>query len=90
SAIKRGDRVVTGGGILATVSKPPKGADDREIEVELAPGMKVIVLRETITAVIAPPKAANDVKSGGRGAAAQPQAGGIMGLLKGLLGKKSG
>jgi preprotein translocase subunit YajC len=58
--LKRGDRVVTGGGILATVSKPP-AADSREIEVELAPNMKVTVLRETISSVIKP-VAANDTK----------------------------
>ena len=32
--LKRGDRVVTGGGILGTVTKPPK-PEDREIEVEI-------------------------------------------------------
>lgn len=58
AALKRGDRVVTGGGIVATVSKPPKD-DDREIEVEIAPNTRVTVLRETITTVIKP-VAAND------------------------------
>jgi len=56
--LKRGDRVVTGGGILGTVSKPPK-AEEREIEVEIAPNLKVTVLRETITSVLKP-QAAND------------------------------
>jgi preprotein translocase subunit YajC len=59
SDLKRGDRVVTGGGILATVTKPPK-AEDREIEVELAPNLRVTVLRDTISSVIKP-VAANDV-----------------------------
>jgi preprotein translocase subunit YajC len=58
SELKRGDRVVTGGGILATVTKPPK-AEDREIEVELAANLRVLVLRETISSVIKP-VAAND------------------------------
>jgi len=58
--LKRGDRVVTGGGILATVSKPP-AADSREIELELAPNVKVSVLRETIASVIKPVPA-NDAK----------------------------
>lgn len=60
SELKRGDRVVTGGGILATVTKPPK-PEDREIEVELAPNMRVVVLRETIASVVKP-VAANDAK----------------------------
>jgi len=57
--LKRGDRVITGGGFLATVGKAPK-PEDREIEVDLAPNIRVTVLRETITAVIKPPAAAND------------------------------
>ncbi len=58
--LKRNDKIVTGGGILGTVSKPPAD-DSREIEVEIAPGVKVIVLRETIASVIVP-KPANDTK----------------------------
>ena len=60
SAVKRGDKVITGGGILGTVVKAPE-ADVREIEIEIAPGVKVQVLRETITGVVQP-KAANDSK----------------------------
>ena len=56
--LKRGDRVVTGGGIVATVTKGPK-AEDREIEVEIAANTRVIVMRETITSVLKP-QAAND------------------------------
>lgn len=57
--LKRGDRVVTGGGILATVTKPPR-PEDREIEVEIAPTLRVLVLRETISSVVKP-VAANDI-----------------------------
>jgi preprotein translocase subunit YajC len=59
AAIKRGDRVVTGGGILGTVQKIKDGSN--EVEVELGPNMRVTVLRETITQVIKP-IAANDAK----------------------------
>ncbi len=58
--LKRNDRVITGGGIIGTVSKPPT-ADSREIEVEIAPGIKITVLRETIASVITPTPA-NDSK----------------------------
>jgi preprotein translocase subunit YajC len=51
--LKRGDKVVTGGGILGTVTRPPK-AEDREIEVELAPNLRVMVMRETISSVVKP------------------------------------
>lgn len=67
-ALKRGDRVVTGGGILGTISRVPMVQDKdgkqvagQEIEVEIAPNLKVTVLRETITTVIKP-VAANDSK----------------------------
>lgn len=59
AALKRNDRVVTSGGIVATVVKVRDGA--REIEVEIAPNVRVTVLRETISSVYVPTPA-NDVK----------------------------
>ena len=68
AALKRGDKVVTGGGILGTVQRVPmvndkdgKQVPSSEIEVEIAPNLKVTVLRETITTVIKP-AVANDTK----------------------------
>ena len=61
STLKRNDKVITGGGIIATVSKPPAD-DSREIELEISPGIKITVLRETIASVVQPPKPANDSK----------------------------
>jgi preprotein translocase subunit YajC len=62
AAIKRGDKVLTAGGIIATVQKSRDGSN--EVEVEIAPNVRVIVLRETITQVMTPgtPAAANDTK----------------------------
>jgi preprotein translocase subunit YajC len=62
AAVKRGDRVLTSGGIVGTVQKARDGAS--EIEVEIAPNVRVTVLRETLTQVLtAPaPAAANDSK----------------------------
>ncbi|HEY4174990.1 MAG TPA: preprotein translocase subunit YajC, partial [Rhodopila sp.] len=61
SALKRGDKVVTGGGILGVVQKVPMVQDkdgkqiaSNEIEVEIAPNLRVTVLRETITSVVKP------------------------------------
>jgi preprotein translocase subunit YajC len=59
AAIRRGDRVVTAGGILATVQRVKEGSN--EIEVEIAPNVRVLVIRETITSVLKP-VAANDAK----------------------------
>ena len=68
SALKRGDRVVTGGGIVGVVSRVPpaseaggKPAPSSEVEVEIAPNIKVMVVRDTITSVLRP-SAANDTK----------------------------
>jgi preprotein translocase subunit YajC len=57
AALKRGDRVVTSGGIIGTVKKVNEGAT--EIDVEIAPNVTVSVVRSTITTVINP-VAAND------------------------------
>ena len=59
AGVKRGDRVITAGGILGTVQKTREGSN--EIEVEIAPNLKVTVLRETIASVVKP-VAANDSK----------------------------
>ena len=64
AALRRGDRVVTGGGILATVQRVKEGSD--EIEVEIAANVRVTVMRDTITTVVKPavtkPVVANDAK----------------------------
>ena len=51
-ALRRGDRVVTGGGILGTVSKV---VSPEEVEIDIASGVRVKVLRSTITSVLAKP-----------------------------------
>ena len=51
-ALRRGDRVVTGGGILGTVSKV---VSPEEVEVDIASGVRVKVLRSTIASVLAKP-----------------------------------
>ncbi len=58
-ALKRGDKVITSGGIVAKVSKI---IDDNEVEVEIASDVKVRVIRSTITQVQGKPAPANDDK----------------------------
>ncbi|MEQ9259056.1 MAG: preprotein translocase subunit YajC [Roseovarius sp.] len=48
-ALRRGDQVVTQGGLIGKVSKVK---DDDEIEVEIATGVKVRVVKSTITQVL--------------------------------------
>ncbi len=47
-ALRRGDQVVTQGGLIGKVTKVK---DDNEVEVELAEGVKVRVVRSTIAQV---------------------------------------
>jgi preprotein translocase subunit YajC len=49
-ALRRGDRVVTGGGIIGTIAKV---VSDDEVLVEIADGLRVRVVRSTITGVTA-------------------------------------
>ena len=57
SQLKRGDRVVTGGGLVAKITNVKEGSD--EIEAEIAPNVRVTLVRTTIGSVIRP-QAAND------------------------------
>src|SRR3954452_20840882 len=52
SALKRGDRVVTGGGIIGTVQRVRGGSN--EVEVKIPPNLRVTVLPETIASVVKP------------------------------------
>ncbi|GAA4485114.1 hypothetical protein GCM10023157_29400 [Gluconacetobacter asukensis] len=59
AAVRRGDRVLTAGGIVGVVQKVRD--DSNELEVEIAPNVRVTVLRETLTSVItSTAKPAND------------------------------
>ncbi len=69
--LRRGDRVVTAGGIVGKVSRAP---EEGEVEIEIAENVRVKVVRETISQVLqksappsgSPPSPANeDSKSGG-------------------------
>ena len=49
AAVRKGDQVVTQGGLLGKVSKVK---DDNEIEVEIATGVKVRVVKSTLSQVV--------------------------------------
>ncbi len=61
AALSKGDEVVTAGGIVGKVAK----VDDAELQVEIATGVKVRVMRATVSEVRSrtQPKPANDTKS---------------------------
>ena len=58
AAVKKGDKVVTGGGLIGRVTK----VGESEVEVELGQGIKVTAVKSTLTQVIDPVQAkpAND------------------------------
>ena len=53
-ALRRGDRVVTGGGIIGTVARVDN-PEAEEVVVEIAENVRVRVVRSTITTVVAKP-----------------------------------
>jgi preprotein translocase subunit YajC len=80
SALKRGDRVLTAGGIIGSVVK----VEDAELLVEIAKDVRVRVARTTISDVLSKPQPA--------GEAARPAGGTTAGakssLMSQLFGKK--
>ncbi len=58
--LRRGDRIVTAGGIIGTVTRV--GADD-EVIVEIAEGVRVRVVRSTVTTVLAKTEPARAAKA---------------------------
>lgn len=85
--IRRGDRIVTGGGIMGEVTK----VNDGELTVEIAENVKVKVQRELVSTVVSKTEPASGDK-GGKGSqsgAANDEggsSGGGGGMLKNLLG----
>ncbi len=74
AAIRRNDRVVTGGGIVGTVTKV--SADDNELTVEIADKVRVKVLRGTISEVLSKPDPA--ARKTAKPGAAEERKGGLM------------
>lgn len=74
--LKRGDQVITGGGILGKVTKVNS---ETEVTVEIADDIRVTLARGTINAVVSKQDGSAAANDGGR--PAQP-----MGLLGGMFG----
>ena len=76
AALRRGDRVVTAGGIMGTVARV---SNEHEVLVEIAEGVRVRMVRSQITDVLSKPQP-------GQAAAPASQHGG-GGILGGLFGR---
>jgi len=61
SGVKRGDRVVTGGGIIGLVTKV---IGDNELQVELADGVRVRIIKATITDILTRGESVRGAKDG--------------------------
>ena len=86
SAIRRGDKVVTGGGIMGIVTKVN---DDNEVTVEITKDIKVRVRRHLIHEVLSkmePVKAVDKSKDASNDSSSQQ---GPLSGLKKLIGGKS-
>ena len=84
AAIRRGDRIVTGGGLIGTVSKV---SGDGEVLVDLAEGVRVRVVRSTIASVIGRGEPAT--AKGGKDAGDDDEADGASAGDKAKAGGKS-
>ncbi len=84
SAVRRGDRIVTGGGIIGTVTKITE--NESEIQVEIATGVKVKVKRELISTVLSKTEPQASKKAANEDAAAKDESGGNP--LKKIFGGK--
>ncbi len=88
--VKRGDRVITGGGIIGTVTRIK---DNDELVVEIADGVKISVLRGTLSDVInrsEPAGSSGGGKSAGGPTVVGPGGAKPGGLLGGLFGGLGG
>jgi len=86
-ALRRGDKIVTAGGVIGTIAK----VDNDEVQVEIADGVRVRVVRSTITTVLSKPEPVAAKKPKDEDAdkkvpePAEAGAGGVKEKLKGIL-----
>ena len=81
AALRRGDRVVTGGGVFGTVTKV---LSDTELQVEIAEGVKVKVARGTISEILTKGEpVGGQAAKGGSAPANDSGKGGLLGKLLG-------
>jgi preprotein translocase subunit YajC len=82
-SIRRGDKIVLGGGIMGTVTKI---VSDTELLVEIAEGVRVRVQRGLVSTVISKTQPVDGEGKPLKPAEGEAQPGGVMSGLKGLFG----
>ena len=83
SALKRGDKVLTAGGIIGNIVK----VEDGELLVEIAKDVRVRVARGTVSDVLSKPEPARAQTAAGQAGGGAPT-GAKTGLMSQLFGKK--
>jgi preprotein translocase subunit YajC len=63
AALKKGDKVVTGGGIIGKITKV--AGDGDTVNVEIASGVEVTVLKSTVSGLVGAPVVAAEKKKAG-------------------------
>jgi len=84
-ALRRGDRVVTTGGIIGTVSKV---LDEREMVLEIADGVRVKVLRSMVSEVLARTAPADGKDAKEERKAGEPDYYKVLGVKEGASGSE--
>ena len=77
SAVRRGDKIITGGGFYATVTKV---INENEVQAEIADGVRVKIATPTIMDVLSKTEPAND--SAPAATVKKPGLGGLFGSKK--------
>ncbi|MCF8480802.1 MAG: preprotein translocase subunit YajC [Rhodospirillum sp.] len=84
--VRRGDKIVTNGGIVGTVVKV---VNETELSVEIAENVKVRVMRDMIANILSKTEPVSGEAAGNdNGGTNGPADGGMASKLKGLLGGK--
>jgi len=86
AALRRGDRIVTGGGVIGEVTRV---TSDTEVQVEIADGVRVQVLKNTVQQVLSktePAEGEQTARNQGGGETAEGPAGKIKNAAGKLLG----
>ncbi len=81
AAVRRGDTVVTGGGIIGKVNKVK---EDDTVQVEIAEGVRINVMRDTLSAVRSKGEPAPGQSAGDQAGPGGGQQGGVGGLFSKL------
>jgi len=83
SSLKRGDRIITNGGIIGVITKV---VNDQELQVEIAEGVRVRVARGMVANLLSKSEIASDVSEESK--ASEPKKSVAKSVMKKFAGRK--